>query len=469
LIGRLLRGHRAEEGHVWFQEEARGERVANVLRILYMAIWLAAVVPAMPIHLPCFDLANVGGGLSWLGFGLVYHAYLMKHPYRPAMKYVSTTLDVVMTTAILFGYHACGGYSTTLKSPTFMNYLLVVPVTALRFDPRLALYAGALAVAAYAGLLGTMLAVEPVEIGSVTEVFTTPRINPVYELYKIAYLAALTLLTFVLVVSVRRLVALRTEEAELRLREEAGREAAQTLLRRYVSDQVAAAVLADPTQTALGGRSEEVTVLFADLDRFTTWSEVNDPEAIVGVLNEYFTAMEQIIFRHGGTLKQFVGDEIMVLFGAPFPQDDPEARAVRTAVEMKTRLAGLRREWNARGLRVDLDVKIGIHRGRVVVGNVGSPRRTEYAAVGDAVNVAARVMQLAPALGHPILITEDVYARANGGVMVSEFPAQHVKGRSAAVRVYGVDEVRGESGAWLAWKTADADATQTRGAREGRG
>ena len=70
---------------------------------------------------------------------------------------------------------------------------------------------------------------------------------------------------------------------------------------------------------------------------------------------------------------------------------------------------------------------------------------------------------------HPILITEDVYARANGGVMVSEFCAQHVKGRSAAVRVYGVDEVRGESGAWLAWKTADADATQTRGAREGRG
>ena len=453
-MDRLLQAHRAEHGSVWFQEEARGERVSNVLRILYMAIWLAAVIPAMPIHLPCFDLANIGGGLLWLGFGVLYHGYLMTHPYRPGMKYFSTTVDVLINTGILFVYHECGGYSTTLKSPTFMNYLLVVPLTALRFDPRLALYAGALVIACYAGLLASMLALEPVAFGSVSEIFTTPRLNPLYELYKVAYLVTLTLLTYVLVVSVRRLVALRTEETERRLREKAEREAAQTLLRRYVSDQVAEAVLADPAQSALGGRSAEVTILFADLDRFTSWSEASDPEAIVSVLNEYFTAMEQIIFRHGGTLKQFVGDEIMVMFGAPFPQRDPEARAIRTAVEMKARLAALRREWHDRGLGVNLDVKIGIHRGRVVVGNVGSPRRTEYAAVGDAVNVASRVMQLGPVLGHPILITEDVHARADAAARVREFPPQSVKGRSAAVRVYGVDAVLGEDGAWLTWNGA---------------
>jgi adenylate cyclase len=164
--------------------------------------------------------------------------------------------------------------------------------------------------------------------------------------------------------------------------------------------------------------------------------------------------MEQIIFRHGGTLKQFVGDEIMVMFGAPFPQHDPETRAIRVAVEMKARLAELLREWHARGLAVNLDVKIGIHRGRVVVGNVGSPRRTEYAAVGDAVNVAARVMQLGPALGHPILITEDVYARATAAARVREYPPQAVKGRSAPVRVYGVDEVRAEDGGWRSWNGA---------------
>jgi class 3 adenylate cyclase len=453
-ILRLLQGHPAETGGVWFQEEARGERVANLLRIVYTAIWMIAVTAALPIHLPCFQVANVAGGLVWLGFGVLYHTYLMRHPYRPALKYLSTTVDVLIITAIMFVYHDCGGYSTTLKSPTFMNYLLVVPLTALRLDPRLALYAGALVIACYGGLLASMLALEPVEFGSVIEIFTTPRINAVYELFKVAYLLTLSLLTFVLVGSVRRLVELRSAETQRRLREEAERQAAQTLLRRYVSDQVAEAVLADPSHSALGGRSAEVTILFADLDRFTTWSEASDPEAIVEVLNEYFTAMEQIIFHHGGTLKQFVGDEIMVMFGAPFPQRDPEARAIRAAVKMKARLAELRRAWHERGLRVDLDVKIGIHRGRVVVGNVGSPRRTEYAAVGDAVNVASRVMQLGPVVGHPILITEDVYARAASAARVREFPAQPVKGRSATVRVYGVDEVLGDDGAWLTWNGA---------------
>lgn len=453
-IRRLLQGHSAEEGGVWLQEEARGERVANLLRIAYMTVWMVAVIAAMPVHLRCFNVANLGGGLVWLGFGVFYHAYLMTHPYRPALKYLSTTVDVLVTTAIMFVYHDCGGYSTTLKSPTFMNYLLVVPLTALRFDPRLALYAGALVIACYGSLVAAMLALEPVTFGSVTDIFTSPRVNALYELLKVTYLVVLSLLTVVLVGSVRRLVELRTAETQRRLREEADREAAQRLLRRYVSDQVAEAVLADPSHAALGGRSAEVTILFADLDRFTTWSEVSAPEDIVDVLNEYFTAMEQIIFRHGGTLKQFVGDEIMVMFGAPFPQPDPEARAIRAAVEMKARLAELRQAWHGRGLRVDLDVKIGIHRGRVVVGNVGSPRRTEYAAVGDAVNVAARVMQLAPVLGHPILVTEEVYARAGSAARVREFPAQPVKGRSAAVRVYGVDEVRGDDGAWLAWNGA---------------
>jgi len=450
-IHRLLEGHPAEEGGVWFQEEARGERASNLLRSVYVAMWLLAVIAAIPIHLPCFNAANLGGGLVWLAFAVLYHAYLKTRPYRPLLKYVSTTVDVAITTAIIFLYHQCGGYSTTLKTPTFMNYLLVVPLTALRFDARLALYAGALVIACYGALFAAMVALEPVEFGSVSDIFTSPRVNALYEGFKVTYLVALSLLTFVLVGSVRRLVELRSAETQRRLREEADRQAAQTLLRRYVSDQVAEAVLADPSQSALGGRSAEVTILFADLDRFTTWSEASDPETIVEVLNEYFTAMEEIIFRRGGTLKQFVGDEIMVMFGAPFPQADPEMRAIRTAVEMKARLTELRRAWHARDLRVDLDVKIGIHRGRVVVGNVGSPRRTEYAAVGDAVNVAARVMQLGPVLGHPILITEDVYARAAHAARVREFPAQPVKGRTAAVRVYGVTAALADDGTWLTW------------------
>ena len=170
-IGRLLQDHPGEGGDVWFQEEARGERVANLLRFVYTALWMVAVTAAIPIHLPCFNAANLGGGGLWLSFAVLYHAYLRTHPYRPALKYVSTTVDVVITTMIIFLYHECGGYSTTLKTPTFMNYLLVVPLTALRFDPPLALYAGALVLTCYGGVFGAMLALEPVAFGSVSDIF----------------------------------------------------------------------------------------------------------------------------------------------------------------------------------------------------------------------------------------------------------------------------------------------------------
>ncbi len=213
------------------------------------------------------------------------------------------------------------------------------------------------------------------------------------------------------------------------------------LLGRYVSDRVADLVVDHPEQVALGGQAAEVTLLFSDLNHFTTWSEKTDPAEVVQTMNEYFTAMEEIIFREGGTLKQYVGDEIMVIFGAPFPQADAEARAVRTALAMQRELDRLGQTWAHRGIP-RLQAKTGIHRGRVVVGNVGSPRRTEYAAVGDTVNLASRVMGLTKVLGHLVLITDEVYQRVQDLVEVREFPPQSVKGREGLVRVYGLEGLK---------------------------
>lgn len=228
---------------------------------------------------------------------------------------------------------------------------------------------------------------------------------------------------------------------------EARRRRLRNLLSRYVSDPVARLVVEHPEQAGLGGRSAEVTLLFSDLNQFTSWSEKAEPGDVVTVLNEYFTAMEEVIFRHGGTLKQFVGDEIMVIFGAPFPQPDAEERAVRTALAMHAELEGLGELWAVRG-SPRLQAKFGLHRGRVVVGNVGSPHRTEYAAVGDAVNLASRVMGLCKTLGHPILISQEVYARVESLVEVTAFPLQTVRGREAGVRVYGLDRLKPGSPAW---------------------
>ncbi|HXE72968.1 MAG TPA: adenylate/guanylate cyclase domain-containing protein, partial [Candidatus Nitrosotenuis sp.] len=237
------------------------------------------------------------------------------------------------------------------------------------------------------------------------------------------------------------LLALAGAFAWRQMTTEAQRRQARRLLGRYLSDPVARHLEQDPSAARLGGRSAEVTVLFSDLNDFTAWGEKTDPEQVVQVLNEYFAEMERIIFQNQGTLKHFIGDEIVVLFGAPFPQEDMELRAVSTALAMQEGLQRLGDSWARRGLP-RLQAKMGIHRGRVLLGNVGSPRRTEYTAIGDTVNLASRVMNLARALGHSILLTEEVYQRVRQQVEAVELPSQTVKGRQAPVKVYGLAGLR---------------------------
>ena len=191
------------------------------------------------------------------------------------MKYLSTTFDVLVITAIIFVYHDCGGYSTTLKSPTFMNYLLVVPLTALRFDPRLALYAGALVILSYGGLLASMLALEPVEFGSVSDIFTSPRVNALYEGFKITYLLALSILTFCSAQGAGSCSSRATRHSAACASRPTGGgpdPAASYVPTRW--PRPCWPIEPVRARRPLGGG----TILFADLDRFTTWSETSDPE-----------------------------------------------------------------------------------------------------------------------------------------------------------------------------------------------
>ena len=174
----------------------------------------------------------------------------------------------------------------------------------------------------------------------------------------------------------------------------------------YVSPKIVDALVADPEQATLGGVRREVTVLFSDISGFTTLSEKNPPEEVVAMLNEYFSAMTEVIFRWDGTLDKFVGDEILAFWGAPLPQPDHAERAVRCAVEMSERLDRLREKWRREG-RLVLDCGIGINSGEVLVGNIGAQgRKMDYTVIGDHVNLGARVEALTRSMGCRILITE---------------------------------------------------------------
>lgn len=211
------------------------------------------------------------------------------------------------------------------------------------------------------------------------------------------------------------------------------------LLGRFVSPEVMKELLAKPENVQLGGRRHRITILFCDINNFTPLCEEKSPEEVIAMLNMFFEEMLEIIFRHGGTVKQFVGDEIMVLYGAPEVVPDHAARAVRTAVDMMERLKFLRSE-KGEGAGF-YDVKIAIHTGEAVVGNVGNEKRSEYAAVGDTVNTTARIEALTKEVGEPILVSEETMKDGLAALPGIEFVSKGTKsfkGKTGQLEVFGI-------------------------------
>jgi adenylate cyclase len=141
----------------------------------------------------------------------------------------------------------------------------------------------------------------------------------------------------------------------------------------------------------------DVVVIFADLRGYTTLSEGLEPRVLVDqVLNRYFTAMTEVLYRHGGTIDKFLGDGIIGVFGSPIAREDDIQRSLAAAVELQRTFAELRARWRAE-LGRDIGMGIGIEYGRAVVGNIGSTQRLDYTLVGDVVNTANRLSSTAQA------------------------------------------------------------------------
>ena len=218
---------------------------------------------------------------------------------------------------------------------------------------------------------------------------------------------------------------------EARRAEQTERERLRGLFSRYLAPSVVERLLSNPNAVQLGGTRHDLTILFADVRGFTGFSEQTAPEEVVDVLNHYLELATDEIFEQLGTLDKFLGDGVMALFGAPVAVPDHEMAAVRAAVAMSARLDELREEV---GMRVGFG--IGIHAGEAIVGNIGTPQLMSYTAIGDAVNVAARLES--EARSGEILISGEVYERIGAQVEVEELGSIYVKGRMQPVRTFKV-------------------------------
>jgi len=196
-------------------------------------------------------------------------------------------------------------------------------------------------------------------------------------------------------------------------------------------------------KVALGGETLTVTILFTDIRSFTTISEKMDAQALVALLNEYFTEMVGIVMSEDGVVDKYIGDAIMAVFGAPVNKHDDAVRAVRAAVKMRTALIHLNERLAGRGLG-PLKTGIGIHTGEVVAGNIGSETRMEYTVIGDAVNVASRLESSTKELGVGVLISDDTWELVKDEIDARAVKELTVKGRARPVVTYEVLGIKGE-------------------------
>jgi class 3 adenylate cyclase len=207
---------------------------------------------------------------------------------------------------------------------------------------------------------------------------------------------------------------------------------------RYLSKEVVDELLSSPDGLKMSGELREVTFLVSDLRNFTPLASRLSPDRVIAILNRYFERMVEIIAVHRGTIDEFQGDGILVFFGAPLRSEDDPERAVRCAIDMQKKMSEINRELEDQGLP-ELHMGIGIHTGEVVVGNIGSEKRSKYGAVGDAINVAYRIESQTN--GGQILISASTYEKVRDIAHAKETLKANLKGIENTVTLYEIRDI----------------------------
>jgi adenylate cyclase len=246
-----------------------------------------------------------------------------------------------------------------------------------------------------------------------------------------------------------------TEYATFRFfTEEKKARAIRAMFQSYVSPRIVDQLIQDPDQVKLHGAQCEMSILFSDIRGFTKFCETHDPSVVVDQLNEYLTAMTDIVFEWEGTLDKFIGDAVMVYWGAPVKQEDHAIRAVGCALQMRDRLKKLQQKWGLEG-KYPLDNGIGINTGEVIVGNIGAEaKKMDYTVIGDAVNLGSRLESLTRKYDFAIIVSEFTYRQFTDQVAAKVGNAEQleklkkavfhqieevsVKGKEQRIMIYGV-------------------------------
>ena len=349
---------------------------------------------------PTWQTLALDATLTWISC-LVF-VWVTYRRYWRGTKFVTISLDYALVASLLVLDPTVSQNPQILPWMALVAGLFVYSYNLLRFSVAGTLYAGAHAIAMFC-----YFAIACNVADFIPMLFSL-----------------MMLLSIGLIVTVSNLKMMREANAKV-------------MMERFLAPELVSELLTAKTLPVSGGKTQRITLLFADIRAFTVMAEKHSPERVVEFLNDYLSTMTEIIFAHDGTVDKFIGDAVMAFFGAPRPTDRDEKNALRAAAAM----TGALPEIAARhpGM-TPLAIGIGIHTGEAIVGNVGSERRLDYTAIGDAVNLASRIEGLTKQYGCGILLSEATRAQlpVDGlpGLALREIDLVAVKGKAQPTLIY---------------------------------
>jgi len=210
---------------------------------------------------------------------------------------------------------------------------------------------------------------------------------------------------------------------------------------RYLSTEVMKSLIENPSALELGGERRKVTIMMTDLRGFTALAERLEPEQVVQMLNSYFEVMVEVVLKYNGTINEIIGDALLIIFGAPQEMPDRAQRAIACAIDMQNAMAEVNEENGSQGLP-ELEMGIGLNETEVIVGNIGSTKRSKYAVVGSGVNMTSRIESYT--VGGQILISESIHQEAGEVLRIDARREVLPKGAETPIRIYEIGGIAGQ-------------------------
>jgi adenylate cyclase len=366
---------------------------------------------------------------TYLAFTLLRLTLAYRHRLSEWMRYLSIVVDMTLLLGLIWSFHLQYQQppSFYLKAPTVLYIFIFIALRTLNFDARKVVTAGLVAVVGWMLLVAYVITVDPRDsmiTHNYVHYLTSNSILIGAEVDKVISIVVVTAILGYAIMRNRRLLTYAVTES-----------ASNQDLARFVPSEVANLIKTSDDGVQLGfGEPREATVLFLDLEGFTTLSERLAPEELVRTLNEFYAAVAEPLSRHDGVINQFQGDAILATFNAPRLNPEHAANAIDAALEIQALLKA-----RTFGNGLTLRARIGINTGVVIHGLIGTPDRLGYTVIGDEVNIASRLEALNKQYGTSIIVSEQTRLRAGQERFACELLDEAlVRGRTTPTRIYRV-------------------------------